>query len=165
MIRYSLICENRHDFEIWFKNSADYDKQAKRRLVSCPVCGSEKVEKALMSPSLGRGTRKGAGAPAPEPMPEPTPQAAAPGAETKTPVAMISPVEQEFRAKLKELRDHLTKNAENVGAKFPEEARKMHYGEKEHRSIYGEASPQEAKDLIEEGVELHPLPVLPDERN
>ena len=165
MIRYSLICENRHDFEIWFKNSADYDKQAKRKLVSCPVCGSEKVEKALMSPSLGRGTRKGAGAPAPEPMPEPTPQAAAPGAETKTPVAMISPVEQEFRAKLKELRDQLTKNAENVGAKFPEEARKMHYGEKEHRSIYGEASPQEAKDLIEEGVELHPLPVLPDERN
>ena len=163
MIRYSLSCENRHDFEIWFKNSADYDKQAKRRLVSCPVCGSEKVEKALMSPSLGRGTRKGAGAPAP--VPEPTPQAAAPGAETKTPVAMISPVEQEFRAKLKELRDHLTKNAENVGAKFPEEARKMHYGEKEHRSIYGEASPQEAKDLIEEGVELHPLPVLPDERN
>ena len=86
-------------------------------------------------------------------------------AESKTPVAMVSPQEREFRSKLKELRDHLTKNAENVGGKFPEEARKMHYGETEHRSIYGEASPQEAKELLDEGVELHPLPVLPDERN
>jgi hypothetical protein len=75
------------------------------------------------------------------------------------------PQEREYRSKLKELRDHLTKNADNVGAKFPEEARKMHYGETEHRSIFGEASPQEAKELLEEGVEVHPLPVLPDERN
>ncbi len=78
---------------------------------------------------------------------------------------MISPQEQEFRSKLKELRDHLTKNADNVGGKFPEEARKMHYGEIEHRSIYGVASPEEAKDLSEEGIEFHPLPLLPDERN
>ena len=161
MIRYSLICERKHDFEIWFKNSADYDKQAKRGLVTCPACGSAKVEKALMAPSLGRGTKKGVSTPAPEvaPPPEPAPT------ENKTPVAMVSPQEREFRAKLKELRDHLTKNADNVGAKFPEEARKMHYGETEHRSIYGEASPQEAKELLDEGVELHPLPVLPDERN
>jgi hypothetical protein len=163
MIRYSLICEKKHDFEIWFKNSADYDKQSTRGLVTCPACGSAKIEKALMAPSLGRGARKGAAArdieaeaPAPE-APSPT--------ENKTPVAMVSPQEREFRAKLKELRDHLTKNAENVGGKFPEEARKMHYGEAEHRSIYGEASPQEAKELLEEGVELHPLPVLPDDRN
>lgn len=163
MIRYSLVCEKKHDFEIWFKNSADYDKQSKRGLVTCPECGSAKVEKALMAPSLGRGTKKGKSALAPE-MPVPAPEIPAP-AEAKTPVAMMSPAEKEFRIKLKELRDHLTKNAENVGAKFPEEARKMHYGEKEHRSIYGEASPQEAKDLLEEGVELHPLPMLPDERN
>lgn len=162
MIRYSLACEKQHDFEIWFKNSADYDKQQKRGLVSCPQCGSAKVEKALMAPSLGRGTRKGAPVTAEAAPPEAAPAAPA---ETKTPVAMVSPQEKEFRAKLKELRDHLTKNAENVGAKFPEEARKMHYGEKKHRSIFGEASPQEAKDLLEEGVELHPLPVLPDERN
>ena len=82
-----------------------------------------------------------------------------------TPVAMVSPQEREFRKKLKELRDHLTSNADNVGKKFPEEARKMHYGEIEHRSIYGEATPQDAKDLHEEGIEFHPLPVLPDERN
>ena len=165
MIRYSLICERQHDFEIWFKNSVDYDKQQKRGLVSCPECGSLKVEKALMAPSLGRGTKKGARAPAAE-IAAAQPEAVAPGpAENKTPVAMVSPEQREFRAKLKELRDHLTKNAENVGGKFPEEARKMHYGEMEHRSIYGEASPQEAKALLEEGVELHPLPVLPEERN
>jgi hypothetical protein len=162
MIRYSLICEHQHDFEIWFKNSADYDKQSKRGLVSCPACDSVKVEKALMAPSLGRGARKGAAAP----MAEIAPPAEAPApSEEKTSVAMVSPQEREFRTKLKELRDHLTKNAENVGGKFPEEARKIHYGEAEHRSIYGEASPQEAKDLLDEGVELHPLPVLPDERN
>ncbi len=85
--------------------------------------------------------------------------------ETPAPVAMVSPHEHEFRAKLKELRDHLTKNADDVGPKFPEEARKMHYGETEHRSIYGEASPDEAKALVEEGIEVHPLPVLPEERN
>jgi hypothetical protein len=81
------------------------------------------------------------------------------------PVAMISPHEGALRAKLKELREHLTKNSDYVGQKFPEEARKMHYGEIDHRSIYGEASPEEAKKLHEEGVEFHPLPVLPDERN
>jgi hypothetical protein len=162
MIRYSLTCERRHDFDIWFKNSADYDKQTKRGLVTCPECGSEKVEKALMAPSVGRGTKKGAGAPATDVAPPAEKPAVT---ENKTPVAMVSPQEKEFRAKLKELRDHLTKNAENVGGRFPEEARKMHYGEKEHRSIYGEASPQEAKELLDEGVELHPLPVLPEERN
>jgi hypothetical protein len=162
MIRYSLVCERKHGFEIWFKNSADYDKQAKRDLVTCPECGSTKVEKALMAPALGRGGKKSAH----PPMAEAAPATEAPvPVENKTPVAMLSPHEQEFRAKLKELRDHLTKNADNVGAKFPEEARKMHYGESEHRSIYGEASPQEAKELLEEGVELHPLPVLPEERN
>ena len=162
MIRYSLICERKHDFEIWFKNSADFDKQSKRGLVACPACGSAKVEKAIMAPRLS-ATAKKRSKPieAPQrareatPTPEPAP----------APVAMISPQEQEIRAKLKELRDHLTKNADNVGAKFPEEARKMHYGEIEHRSIYGVASPEEAKELSEEGIEFHPLPSLPDERN
>jgi hypothetical protein len=161
MIRYALICEKGHDFESWFQNSAAYDKQAKRGLVTCPQCGSAKVEKAIMAPRLS-ATAKKRGAPI---------QAPALAAETSTtpaapaPVAMISPQEQEFRAKLKELRDHLTKNADDVGPKFPEEARKMHYGETEHRSIYGVASPEEAKDLSEEGIEFHPLPILPDERN
>ncbi len=165
MIRYSLVCERKHEFEIWFKNSADYDKQSKRGLVTCPSCGSDKVEKALMAPSLGRGTRKGKGSDEIA-VPAAPPAADAPApAESKAPVAMMSPQEREFRTKLKELRDHLTKNAENVGGKFPEEARKMHYGEIEHRSIYGEASPKDAKELADEGIEFHPLPMLPDEHN
>jgi hypothetical protein len=163
MIRYLLKCPRRHEFDIWFKNSADYDSQSKQGLVTCPACGSDQVEKALMAPSLGRGTRKGdKTAPAEAPPAEaPSPAASA----DKRPVAMMSPQEREFRTKLKELRDHLTKNAENVGGKFPEEARKMHYGEIEHRSIYGEASPKEAKELADEGIEFHPLPILPEERN
>lgn len=166
MIRYSLICDKGHEFESWFADSAAYDKQAKRKLVSCPACGSVKVEKALMTPRLSSSAKKRAIAPMPveAPPPEtPSPEAAAP--ETPAPVAMMSPQEQELRSKLKELRDHLTKNSDNVGTKFPEEARKMHYGETEHRSIYGVASPDEAKDLAEEGIEFHPLPMLPDERN
>ena len=161
MIRYTLVCERQHNFESWFANSAAYDKQVKRGLVDCPICGSIKVDKAIMAPRLGRSGK-------PIDMPQAPPEAPLPAAapaEAPAPVAMMSPQEREFRGKLKELRDHLTRNAENVGRKFPEEARKMHYGEIEHRSIFGEASPQEAKDLHEEGIEFHPLPVLPDERN
>ncbi len=160
MIRYTLVCERQHNFESWFANSAAYDKQVKRGLVGCPVCGSIKVEKAIMAPRLGRS-----GKPIDMPQAPKAPAPAAAPAEAPAPVAMMSPQEREFRGKLKELRDHLTRNAENVGRKFPEEARRMHYGEIDHRSIYGEASPQEAKDLHEEGIEFHPLPVLPDERN
>lgn len=163
MIRYSLVCDRTHEFEIWFKNSADYDKQAKRGLVTCPACGSEKVEKALMAPSLGRGTRKGSATS--DTIEVPPAPVETPATEAPSQVAMMSPQEKELRAKLKELREHLTKNSENVGNKFPEVARKMHYGEVEHRSIFGEASPQEAKELHEEGVEFHPIPVLPDEHN
>jgi hypothetical protein len=158
VIRYNLICDKRHEFESWFADSAAYDKQAKRGLVSCPLCGSAKIEKAIMAPRLARTDKSG-------PIMRPAEEAAPAPAEAPTPVAMISPQEREFRKKLKELRDHLTANADNVGKKFPEQARKMHYGEIEHRSIYGEASPQDAKDLHEEGIEFHPLPVLPDERN
>jgi hypothetical protein len=163
MIRYALVCGKGHPFESWFQNSAAYDKQAKRGLVSCPLCGDAKVEKAIMSPKLSGTSKRGAaGVPAPA---NEAPASAATSADATTPVAMMSPQEHEFRQKLKELRDHLTKNADNVGKKFPEEARKMHYGDIDHRSIYGEASPQEAKELHEEGIEFHPLPVLPDERN
>jgi hypothetical protein len=163
MIRYALVCDRRHEFEVWFKNSADYDRLHKRGLVNCPACGSIKVEKALMAPALGRSSKsvaaKSISAP---PTAESTPTAAP---DAKAPVAMMSPPEHELRRKLKELREHLTKNADHVGSRFPEEARKMHYGEIEHRSIYGEASPQDAKELHDEGIEFHPLPVLPDERN
>jgi len=157
MIRYTLVCEKGHTFESWFADSAAYEKQAKRKLVSCPGCGSTKVEKAIMAPNLGATAKRRKKA------------AEAPPAEVPTsgtaPVAMLSPQERELRQKLREIRDHLTQNAENVGRKFPEEARKMHYGDIEHRSIYGEASPKDAKELADEGIEFHPLPVLPDEQN
>ena len=166
MIRYTLVCNKRHEFESWFANSAAYDKQAKRGLVTCPLCGSAKVEKALMTPRLARADTPLPRKPAPaQPLPASPAEAAPAATPTPTPVAMISPQEQEFRQKLRELRDHLVKNAENVGPRFPEEARKMHYGEAEHRSIYGIASPEDAKELHEEGIEFSPLPVLPDERN
>jgi hypothetical protein len=160
MIRYSLVCEKKHAFESWFPSSAAFDKQIKRGLVACPVCGSGKVEKALMTPRLARSGKRTTAAEA-----APTPPAEAAPADVPAPVAMMSPQERALRTKLKELREHLVANAENVGRRFPEEARKMHYGEIEHRSIYGEASPQEAKELSDEGIEFHPLPVLPDDRN
>lgn len=157
MIRYALVCHRKHDFEAWFNSSADYDKQMKRGLVTCPVCDSAKVEKAIMAPSIGRAGKRRS-----QPAGDNTqPPAAAPS----NPVAMMSPQETEFRVKLKELHDHMTKNADDVGKKFPEEARKMHYGEAEHRSIYGEASMEEARKMQEEGIEFHPLPALPEDKN
>ena len=165
MILYNLVCAKGHQFESWFAGSAAYDKQAKRGLVECPVCGSAKVEKALMTPRLAR-TRKSTPPALESPAPAAASEPVVPAApEPPAPVAVISPQERELRTKLKELREHLVKNAENVGQRFPEEARKMHYGEKEHRSIYGTASPDDAKALHEEGIEFAPLPVLPDERN
>jgi hypothetical protein len=160
MIRYTLNCDRGHTFESWFANSSAYDKQAKRSLIACPVCNSGKVEKAIMAPRLGRGDAAEEPITAP-PVPAPTAAPAAPAA----PIAMMSPVERELRTKLKELREHIVKNADYVGPRFPEQARKIHYGEAEHRSIYGEATPEEAKKLDEEGIAFHPLPVLPDEFN
>jgi hypothetical protein len=161
MIRYALTCDKGHAFESWFQNSATYDTQVKRRLVTCPVCDSTKIEKTIMAPRVSGAKKRDA----PAPVPSTEALSPAPAPEASAPVAMVSPQEREFRKKLKELREHLTRNADYVGQKFPEEARKMHYGEIEHRSIYGEASPDQAKELHEVGIEFHPLPVLPDERN
>jgi hypothetical protein len=163
MIRYALRCDRDHTFESWFQNSAAYDKQSKRGLVTCPVCSSAKVEKTIMAPRLARADISEP--PPPIPMPPPIPAPAPQAAPAKAPIAIMGAQERELRQKLKELRDHVTKNANYVGAKFPEEARKIHYGETEHRSIYGEASPEDAKALHEEGIEFHPLPVLPDDQN
>ena len=159
MIHYNLRCERGHAFESWFQSSAAYESQEKRKLVNCPVCGSAKVERAIMAPQIvsKKGRDKA------EPVPAAAPADTTATASTPTPLLMAQ--ERELRAKLKELRDHIVKNADNVGERFPNEARKMHYGEIEHRPIYGEASPEEAKSLVEEGVEVSPLPVLPEDRN
>ena len=155
MIRYALRCARGHDFESWFQSSAAYDSQRKRGLVACPVCDSTKVEKAIMAPRLAR---KDKSRPALEPV-------AAPAEDAPPASLVMAPQERELVAKLRELRDHVIKNADNVGTKFPDEARKIHYGDAEHRAIYGEATAEEARALIEEGVEVAPLPVLPDDRN
>jgi hypothetical protein len=178
MIRYALHCDRGHEFESWFQSSAAYDKQAKRALVTCPVCGSAKVDKAIMAPRLANGDiAEPRPSPTPaNPAPPPTPTLPAPASGAaigrglppipqRNPVAMMAPPERELRQKLKELRDHVTRNASYVGPRFPEEARKIHYGETEHRSIYGEASAEEARELHEEGIEFHPLPILPDDQN
>jgi hypothetical protein len=166
MIRYALICDKGHGFESWFASSTAYDRQAKRKLVACPHCGSVKVDKALMAPRLATSRKaKRVDVAENHAAASTEPAKSSPPAPAAEPVAMISPREQEVRAKLKELRDHLVKNADNVGGKFPEEARKMHYGETKHRSIYGIASPDEASELADEGIDFHALPVLPDERN
>jgi hypothetical protein len=156
MIHYHLRCERGHAFESWFQSSSAYEAQEKRELVNCPICGSAKVERAIMAPQIV--TRKGRESAAPAP-------AAATDVTAPASTPLLMAQERELRAKLKELRDHIVKNADNVGERFPNEARKMHYGDIEHRPIYGEASPDEARALIEEGVEVTPLPVLPDDRN
>ena len=158
MIRYNLRCERDHAFESWFQSSSAYESQEKRKLVNCPVCGTTKVERAIMAPQIV--SKRGREDAAPAPAATTTTEVTAPAS---TPLMMAQ--ERELRAKLKELRDHIVKNADNVGERFPNEARKMHYGDIEHRPIYGEASPDEARALIEEGVEVSPLPVLPEDRN
>ncbi len=151
MIRYSLVCEAGHGFESWFPSSESYDTQVARGLVTCPVCDSVKVGKALMVPNVARTDRDRA----------PVPQRDSPDA----PVTMIAEPERQVRAMLRAFREHVVANSEHVGARFPEEARKIHYGEAEGRSIYGEASPAEARALIEEGIDVAAIPVLPDDRN
>lgn len=169
MIRYALACDNGHEFESWFPSSASYDAQAARGLVECPVCASSKVAKRIMAPSLGRkGNARAEAQPAPVAAPEqpanlPVPAAAAPVPPAA--MALLSEREQAIRAMLKAVREHVAKNADYVGEQFADEARKMHYGEIEHRSIYGEARPEDAQALLEEGIEVHAIPVLPEDRN
>lgn len=165
MILYALRCDKGHGFESWFPSSSAYDSQVKRKLVSCPQCGSVKVDKAIMAPQIARKGRTRSAEPvANESAATTAPAADAPAQEPATAPLMMAQ-ERELHAKLKQLRDHIVSNADNVGRKFPDEARKMHYGEIDHRPIYGEASRDEARALIEEGIEVAPLPLLPGDRN
>ena len=147
MIHYDLICDRGHAFDGWFRNSAAYDEQAARGLVSCTVCGSAKVDKQLMAPGIPvKSNRK-----------------------DSTPKPMVSgPVDPRLAIMMqmvREMRKHVEENAEYVGDRFAEEARKIHYEEADARGIYGEASPDEAKALLEEGIAVHPLPRLPEDGN
>jgi len=147
MIRYDLICDKGHEFDGWFRDSSAFDQQAKRGLILCAVCGSEKTAKQLMAPGIpAKSNRK-----------QPAVQKMAAG--------LPEPHAQKMMALMREMRAQVEANAEYVGEKFPEEARRIHYKEAETRGIYGEASAEDAKALVEEGIEVHPLPRLPEDGN
>lgn len=158
MIRYRLRCAKGHEFEAWFSNSAAYDKQAKRSLVECPDCGSKKVEKAMMAPAVAAKSNRRSEAAAPA------------NAETMTnalppEVAAHLAMRRDLLTMMRKAREEVLAKAENVGDRFAEEARKIHYNEADARGIYGQASPDEARALVEEGIDVHPLPSLPDDHN
>lgn len=163
MILYRLCCAREHEFESWFRDAAAYDDQRGRGLVTCPVCGSPEVDKALMAPALGRAARKFAAEPAADMAPMEAPEAAPPAATQ--PVALVSEKEQQLRAMLRAVRAHVVAHSVDVGDEFATRARRMHEGEEEKRAIRGEATPDEVRALIEDEIEVLPLPMLPDERN
>jgi hypothetical protein len=135
MIKYELKCRKDHVFEGWFYDSATYDKQAAKGEIVCPVCNSRKIGKAPMAPRIARSKSERS------------------ADEVKQKAAMMQA--------LRELRDHVEKNADYVGDRFAEEARKIHYGETDERNIYGEASKEEAQELSEEGIDVALVPWLP----
>jgi hypothetical protein len=148
MIRYRLRCRDGHEFEGWFANSAAYDRQARRGLISCPECATSKVSKAPMAPNLA--TRSGANR-----------------SEAARPLALSrqSAVRRELLELMRRIRREVEARSEYVGPRFAEEARKIHYEEVAPRDIHGEATPKEVRELTEEGIEFFPLPILPEDRN
>jgi hypothetical protein len=152
MIRYRLKCEKRHEFEAWFASGGAFDRQVKRGQVACPRCGTSKVQKALMAPSIAKAGKKAPAdrQPEPEPAPPATSRVAAHG---------------ELAAAMRKLRAEVEARSEYVGPRFPEEARKIHYEETPARGIYGEATREQARALTEEGIEFFPLPMLPEDQN
>jgi hypothetical protein len=142
MILYELRCGAGHGFEAWFRNSDTYDQQHADRQVSCPICGDPGVSKAPMAPRIGRGNTM------------------QPVESTRTPQAIAPDQMRMAMSKIAELNKHIAETCDYVGETFPEEARKIHYGEAEHREIYGEASPKEAAELREEGIAVAPIPWL-----
>ena len=147
MIHYDLTCSHGHDFDGWFPSSAAFDTQAESGLVACAVCGSATVSKQLMAPGIASKSNN----------------------KDETPRTMVAgpvdPRTQMMMQMMREMRKSVEANAEYVGPKFADEARKIHYEESEKRGIYGEATPHEAEALIEEGITVHPLPRLPEDGN
>jgi hypothetical protein len=143
VIAYRLTCSHGHEFEGWFQDSAAYDSQQAANALSCPVCGDAEVKKAIMAPAVKNSVTKSKGRDAPEPQPDP----------------------QKVRQFVAGFRKFVEENAEYVGRKFPEEARKIHYGESDERHIYGESTVKEAWELIEEGIDVAPMPPDPDDLN
>ena len=142
MINYSLQCEQTHGFEGWFASSADFERQKAMGLVTCPYCDSKDVSKTLMAPNVTTGRQK-----------------------DRTQAVVMDNMRREMIAKVKDAVKEIRANAEDVGQRFPEEARKIHYGESEARGIIGQATPDEAQALTEEGIEVAALPVFPEDQH
>lgn len=157
MILYQLVCEHDHTFDAWFRDSAAYDSLAAAGALSCTVCGSASVSKALMAPRLGR--RKGAAPAVPPPSEVPAKPASATAPAVSVPVGLPPEVVARVGEVLRELQSHVKATCDDVGNNFAEEARKIHYGEAEARGIYGETTVEEARDLHDEGVPFFALPI------
>ena len=153
MILYRLRCSQGHEFESWFKDSKTYERQEKKSLIGCAVCGDSKIARAIMAPRIGK---KGGDAEMPAAVPAP-----APSPEQQQMAALARRMPKEMREALLKVRAEVEKNCEPVGERFAEEARKIHYGESDKRGIYGETSEEEAEALAEEGIEFGRLPWLP----
>lgn len=145
-MKFSLQCDNDHRFEAWFRSNADYETQVRRGFVECPECGSIRVAKALMAPSIATGAAKDA-------------------RKEAVMVAAGQAMRKQMLDKMRELTRQVKAQADDVGDRFPEEARKMHYGETTAKPIYGKASTDEVETLLDEGVEIMPLPELPEDLN
>jgi hypothetical protein len=152
MIHYALSCSNRHEFAGWFKSSASFDEQAATGLLECPVCGDTHVSRALMSPAVMTARA------APVPVPTPQPPAAPPQAQQQMVSGPGAQLPAQVLAALQRLRTAVEKNCDYVGTEFPEVARSIHRGETEHRGIYGEATPEQAELLADEGIQVTPIP-------
>lgn len=163
MIKYSLVCEKGHEFESWFSNSDSFDTQAKRGLVDCPHCGSIRVSKALMAPQVSTARNKEARAERIRAQAAALPVPAA--VPSLPPITLLDEKHAELRAAIRELHEKVVANTEDVGKQFPDQARKMHDGELPVRSIRGEATLEEAKELWDEGIPVLPIPPLPEDRN
>jgi hypothetical protein len=155
MIRYALRCEKEHEFEAWFRSSADYDRAVASGEAGCPICGPGPIEKMPMAPAVSRSVGR----------PAEKDNKPAEKSEKVSLVAAPDPKQQALLEAMRELRRQVTEHADYVGDRFAEEARKIHYKETEVRGIYGEATTEEAKKLVEEGIEFQPLPTFPEERN
>ena len=154
MIRFSLRCDNAHEFESWFKDGDAFERMAAHGLVDCPICGDTKVSKALMAPAI----RKTPGVKGRAPAPAEAPKAPA---DDQAPRLAAGPMPAQVVALLQRMRQEIEANCENMGKDFAKEARRIHEGEAEPRGIYGEATEAEAEALREEGIEVARLPWVP----
>ncbi len=158
MIRYQLKCGNDHAFEGWFSSSKAYDAQSRNKQVTCPLCGTTNVEKAIMAPRVARSRSRKA-APAVEAPVEPSVEAA------PRQQHMLNGEQRKLLNQMRKLRDEMLAKSDYVGPRFAEEARRIHNEEAPARGIHGEATPEEVAELKEEGVKICPVPVLPDDHN